>query len=357
MSGRTKWAFLTNCEIILLTVLSGSAASANDDAVIARALFQEGRRLVSEGQYDQACPHFEKSLKLESGIGTRFNLADCWEHIGRTASAHELFLAVATASRENGQAERERVATQRAEALAPQLSRLQVKCDSSVTALRVSREGAALASKSWCEPTPIDPGRYTVASMSGDHELWKTQVIVPPQALTVLVTVPPPTGTSVDTKYSADKLPPTRKTLGTPSKEISGSLPQPAPPGKAVDDTTGIWPAAALLVGGAGVAIGTIFALLYESKNGQARDICPANNGCSNSDIQSHDSLVSDARTARAGSFIAFGLGAASITAATIYYVSRPANREKPPTTAWTLGPVVSGGSGGFWGAAAQGSW
>ena len=100
-----------------------------------------------------------------------------------------------------------------------------------------------------------------------------------------------------------------------------------------------------------------MFALLFESKNGQARDICPSSVGCSDSDIQTHSSLVSDAKAARTGAFIAFGLGAASLSAAAIYYLSKPENREKPPTTAWGLGPMLGGGNGGSWGAAAQGSW
>jgi hypothetical protein len=142
-----------------------------------------------------------------------------------------------------------------------------------------------------------------------------------------------------------------------PAKQFKNSEAQSAPQVKPASGTSSVWPVAALMVGGAGVAFGTVFALLFESKNGQARDICPASVGCSTSDIQSHDSLVSDAKTARTGAFIGFGLGAAGLATATIYYVSRPSNREKPPTTAFGLGPVLGGGNGGFWGAAAQGSW
>lgn len=156
----------------------------------------------------------------------------------------------------------------------PKLSRLQIKCDSPATSLHVSRDGKVLANHSWREPTPVNPGSYTVASVLDDSEQWKTQVMVPPQALTVLVTVPPPIGTANITKPVTVEPIPTPKTLvssDTGSKEFE---PQSATQGKTAHDSSGIWPTTALLVGAAGVVTGTMFALLFESKNGQARDIC-----------------------------------------------------------------------------------
>ncbi len=373
MSGRIGWAYVGNssrighfsprysgfCSIgtILLAITSGSAAVANEDTDSARALFNEARRLATEGQYERACPLFEKSLSLEVGIGTQFNLADCWEHIGRNASAYELYLAVASAAKDKGQSERERVASQRAQGLLPKLSRLQVKNQSGVRGVRVSRDGVDLADRPWNEPTPVDPGSYKVAAVAGDKELWKTNVTVPPQALTVVVAVPPSTEGADAVKTSKAEPLPKPDTLDSQDKAIKEADLPPAAPANSGHRSSEIWPAAGLLVGGAGIAVGTAFALIYESKNNQARDVCPTNYGCSDSDIQTHSSLVSDARTARTGSYIAFGLGAASITAATIYYVSKPANREKPPATALSVGPVLGGANGGFWGAAAQGSW
>ena len=357
MAGRNKRVFLAN-SIILLAVASGPLAFANEDTDSAHALFTEARRMASEGQYERACPLFEKSLKLESGIGTQFNLADCWEHVGRNASAYDLFLAAAAASKEKGQTDRERVANHRAEALLPKLSRLQVRSNSTVKSIRVSRDDVILAGHQWREPTPVDPGVYMVVSVSrDDKELWKTQVTVPPQALTVIVAVPPTIESTTIGHNASDAVSRKPSSSSSSERQLYETAPPPAAADKTKNESSGVWPAAALLAGGAGVAVGTIFALIFQSKNGQARDICPANEGCSQSDIQTHDSLVSDAKTARAGAYIAFGLGAASITAATIYYVSKPANREKAPASALNLGPVLGGSNGGFWGAAAQGSW
>jgi tetratricopeptide (TPR) repeat protein len=84
----------------------------------AKVLFDAARRLVKSGDYAQACPKFEQSMQLDDGIGTEFNLADCWEKIGRTGRARDLFLEVADAARATGEWDREQAARQRAAALA-----------------------------------------------------------------------------------------------------------------------------------------------------------------------------------------------------------------------------------------------
>ena len=80
------------------TLALAPAAHADDDAP-ALVLFKEARALVGDGKYAEACPKFEQSLALEVGVGTQFNLADCWEHIGRTASAQKLFLGAAASAK------------------------------------------------------------------------------------------------------------------------------------------------------------------------------------------------------------------------------------------------------------------
>src|SRR6476659_8776093 len=79
--------------LVLAGSVSVSHAEPNPER--ARTLFQQAKALRSAGRYDAACVKFEQSLALDVGIGTEFNLADCWEHVNRTASAYELFLKVA----------------------------------------------------------------------------------------------------------------------------------------------------------------------------------------------------------------------------------------------------------------------
>jgi len=346
--------------VIFATLAAANRSYAAEDADIARALFNEARHLAAEGQYERACPLFEKSLKLESGLGIQFNLADCWEHTGRSASAYEMYRKVASGAKDLGQSDRERVATQRADALSPKLSRIQVRIDSSVKALRISRAGVALEEHVWSEPTPVDPGVYKVASIAGDKELWSVDVTVPQQGFTVVVAVPPPGGKPVViTEKPAPKRLPRSTTLvaaGTRVPSASYS-PTPAPVLETDAKRSNLWPTAGLLLGAGGLAFGTLFAISYQSRNDEAKGVCPSGVDCSDSDIQKHSSLVSDAKTARAGAILSLGVGVASLAAVSAYYIWKPRSREKPPNTAWNLAPTVGSGNGGFWGAAAQGSW
>src|SRR5262249_41463605 len=60
------------------------AQSANDQA---SRLFEDARRLMSEGRFADACPLLAQSDLLDPAVGTKMNLAKCYESLGRTASA------------------------------------------------------------------------------------------------------------------------------------------------------------------------------------------------------------------------------------------------------------------------------
>ena len=68
-------------------VASPAFAQSGSNKAAAEALFSEGRSLASAGKCDEAIPKFQASQKLDPGIGTLLNLADCYEKVGRTASA------------------------------------------------------------------------------------------------------------------------------------------------------------------------------------------------------------------------------------------------------------------------------
>ncbi|HEY3669100.1 MAG TPA: hypothetical protein VGL19_24045, partial [Polyangiaceae bacterium] len=65
----------------------GSAA----DKAVAEALFNEGVALVAAGSFEMGCSKFEGSQALDPTLGTELRLADCYERLGKTASAWALF--------------------------------------------------------------------------------------------------------------------------------------------------------------------------------------------------------------------------------------------------------------------------
>jgi hypothetical protein len=165
-------------------------ARAADEEATARALFAEGRRLAATGDYAAACPKFEDSYRLDPGIGTNFNLADCFEHIGRNASAWARFMDVAAATRAAGQTEREKVARARAQALEPRLARLVIVVSQPTVDLAVRRDGTPVGEASWGVAVPIDPGTHVIEA-SAPHKLsWSSTAQVPQAPGDVRVEVP-----------------------------------------------------------------------------------------------------------------------------------------------------------------------
>src|SRR5262249_13453831 len=89
------------CLVAVSAIATGARAQSEDQAA-ARVLFDEGRRLLKAGQYADACPKLEAAKQLHISAGILLNLADCYEKLGRTASAWTQFgEAAAVAKRTN----------------------------------------------------------------------------------------------------------------------------------------------------------------------------------------------------------------------------------------------------------------
>ena len=97
---RTLAAALTL--LVTLSPVVAAAQSSSGDKAAADALFDEGKRLLAAGDTAQACAKFETSMKLFDQLGTRLNLADCYEKVGRTASAWAEFREAASLATKRG---------------------------------------------------------------------------------------------------------------------------------------------------------------------------------------------------------------------------------------------------------------
>ena len=137
----------------LLCPLAAHAEGADDKAA-AQALFDQGRKLMEQGRFAEACPKLESSEHLDPGAGTLLNLAACYEKNGQTASAWVTYTDAATASQERHPDWAAR-AQGRAKALFPTLSHLVIQVPSAVQGLEVKRDGKTLASGSQGTPMPV----------------------------------------------------------------------------------------------------------------------------------------------------------------------------------------------------------
>jgi len=344
------------CVAIPAFAVSTARAEAPSSYARAQDLFSEGRRLSGEGRHAEACERFERSLRLEAGIGTKFNLADCWEKLGKTASARSLFADVAAAAESSGQDARARVARERAEALEPRLSKLTISVESASPKLRVVRNGEAVQRESWGTAIAVDPGSYEVRASAPGKADWVVRTEVPARAAEIVLSVPPlsDAGAQAAETESCE--------AGPSSPHATAQRARPAVKRRASLAPTSVAPArrswgpvpvalAALSAGG--LAAGTLFALKYRSNNAEAKSICEDEPTCSEAQIERHRELTDNAHAARTGAFVGFGVGAAALVGAAVSYFAVPATRPEGGRRISAVPVYLPSGSYGF---AAQGA-
>ncbi|MGA7124631.1 MAG: tetratricopeptide repeat protein [Polyangiaceae bacterium] len=151
---------------MLAVALLGPAvarAQGPDDVARADALFNAAKQLRDAGQYADACPQFAQSSRLAPGIGVSLYLADCYEHVGRTASAWTEFNKAEKLARERND-KRAELARSRAQALEPKLSGLTITVPPAIAQEggEVLLDGARVAPEEWNAAVAVDPGDHVV---------------------------------------------------------------------------------------------------------------------------------------------------------------------------------------------------
>ncbi|MEO8798827.1 MAG: hypothetical protein ABI551_13145, partial [Polyangiaceae bacterium] len=168
--------------VLASTLLVSSFAFAADTAA-AQALFSDARKLMAKGDFTSACPKLEESQRLDPGMGTLFNLGDCYEHVGKTATAWAAFDEVAAAARAAGQSTREQDARTRAAKLLAVMPHLTVDASAvrGYTGLEIKRDGVVIGPPQWGSAIPIDPGDHTLAASAEGKQPWSGKVTVLPK--------------------------------------------------------------------------------------------------------------------------------------------------------------------------------
>lgn len=178
--------------LIALGIVAGAAgARADTDPAGAQALFDEGQKLVAAGDYPQACPKFAASQRLEPAIGTLINLADCYEHVGKLASAWARYLDAATLAERAGQLPRAKKAREHAKALEPRLCRLAIVVEG-VGYTEVRRDDFVMEPATYGVAVPVDPGPHVIRASGPAVAPFEASVDVHVEGETVRVVVRPP---------------------------------------------------------------------------------------------------------------------------------------------------------------------
>jgi hypothetical protein len=182
-----------SCLVFCMTWAPQAAwAEANTpDAERAEELFQAGRLAMSEGRYSVACSDFAQSQHLEPAAGTLVNLAVCFEAQGKTASAWGAYRAVLSLSLQTADADRERVARARLDALGPALCRLVLDLPAAPPeGLEVRLDGASMAASVLEAPIPADPGTHRIDVSVRGRRSWSQLISLVAPGSTLVVPVP-----------------------------------------------------------------------------------------------------------------------------------------------------------------------
>jgi hypothetical protein len=151
-----------------------AAAPSTEQRSAAETLFQQGGELMSQKDFAAACEKFAGSQELDPGLGTQLHLADCYDLAGKTASAWALFREVASVARRTGEADRQRIAEERAENLVPRLSKLElhVSPGNASPGLELRLNDVLIPRASWNTALPIDPGPLSVEARAPGKKPW-----------------------------------------------------------------------------------------------------------------------------------------------------------------------------------------
>ena len=343
------------------------------DQAGATALFYEARNLMQKGNFKDACPKLEESLRLDYGIGTEFNLADCYEKIGKTASAWSGFLNVASQAKTQNQAQREKVARDRAKALEPKLPKMIIDVPAPPPGIEVKRDGVVVGNAAWGTAVPVDPGTHKVVVTAPNKQPWETsvsatesnttRVTVPrelpnaPVAAAVVAPVPTTAHTAKPASPPATAAAPSAQTTHTqttvtepaPSNAPS-DFPEPVVERNNTQRTIG-WVASG--VGLVGLGVGAGFGINSMAKRKESNEHCDGNL-CNQTGVDLRDDAIRSGNV----STIATIAGGAALVGGIILLVTAPNNerRQAATTTAsstprkgsFSAVPSVAQGGGGL---------
>ena len=294
----------------LSTISTAAKADASSaDSATAQALFDQGRQLMSQGNYAEACPKLEESARIAGHSGTLLNLADCYEKQGRIAAAWSMFLSAAAAANRTGNSAREAEARARASALAPSLPKIVINVATADknAGIAVSRDGTNVGQVQFGLPIPADPGTHKVTASMPGHRTWESTIEIKNRGEVVQVDVP-----------TLEVLPASASSGAPVASTTQISSPGPTSEAKSNSQRT-----LAFVIGGvgvAGVAVGGVAGLVSMSKHNNADTHCNRSN-CSDSEGVS---LRSDARTWGNVSTVAFIVGAVGIATGATLWISAP---------------------------------
>jgi serine/threonine-protein kinase len=289
-------------------------------------LFKDAKQLIEAGRFNEACPKFEESQRLDPTPGTLLNLGDCYKAASppRTASAWGAYRQAEAMARQRGDAARQEGAALRAQAIEPLLSKVTITVapGARVPGFEVRWDGRLIGEGFFGSAFPVDAGQHTIVASAPGHKSWTGQGIVAADGKTTTVDV---------------------HVLG--AEESVAAAPPPDVPYWSTQRTLGVVVGVAGL---AGVVVGSIYGVKAANKNADSLPHCQPNNSklCDATGVALGEDAFGAAHVSTA-MFIAGGVG---LVGGTILFLTSPSAAAKSTTgrPRFEAAPIVGFGVGGL---------
>ncbi len=317
--------------VLAMGVCSAPAVSlaSESNKAAAEALFNEGRSLMSSGRYDEAVAKLKASQNLDPGLGTLLNIAECYERLGRTASAWAQYREIVSLARQAGAKEREDLAEQKSRELEPKISKLAINLKpgaGDASDMTITRDGEVVSAAELAVAIPVDPGKHVIEVSAPGKEPWSLSVEIGEGSSTKAVEIPVLTDASGS----------------TPAPPAAGGETTPA----TTSDSGSTQRVLGIVAGGIGVVgigLGSFFGLKASSTWSDAKSHCrsyPYDCG------DEGTSLQKDAKSQATISTIGFIVGGVGLAGGAVLYFT--AGSSKKESVAVGIGPSSVSLNGSF---------
>lgn len=267
------------------------------DQGAAEVLFEQGRKLMDAGNYAEACGRFESSQRMDPQPGTQFNLAACYEKLGRFASAWFTYQEAAVASAAIGRDSWAQKAKDKAAALDPRVPKLTIVASAPIKGFEVHRDGAVVTQGAFGVALPLDPGEHVIDAVAPKKNKWQKKIVVT-EGQHVEVKIPPLTDE------------------GGADEPVTPPPPVTTPPPEAGGSSSGtafrIAGFSALGVGGVSLVLGTVFGVVAAGKKNDAALYCNPDLSICRSQGAALMDDAKGAATASTAFFVIAGIGVAA---------------------------------------------
>ena len=163
--------------VLALALVAGTAAADKKDKERADSLFKQGKKLMAEKRYSEACQAFEESFKLDAGIGGELNVAKCYEEWGKLRRAYRAYQQADQMAKDANDPREPKIAELVAK-IEPDVPRLTIKLPTGAAPqkLTVLVDGEEIEAKALGKSRHVDPGPHTI-EWTADDAPRQTKVV------------------------------------------------------------------------------------------------------------------------------------------------------------------------------------